>query len=144
MSGLCLGVAANTFAGGWLGTKAALLGAGLGLALLLPFVLIRSMGGGDWKLAGAMGAFLGPHHLVSVLFLAVLLAGFMAVLLIIWKKRVMQTLRNIAHMLGTFFTFHLPGAELTIDNPESLKVPFGIAMAVAVVLYSFGKLWRLF
>jgi len=144
VSGLCVGIAANAFAEGWLGTKTALLGAGLGLAVLLPFVLIRSMGGGDWKLAGAIGAFVGPHHLVSVLILTVLLAGLMAVILIIWKKRVMQTLRNIAHILGTLFTFHLPGTEMTIDNPDSSKVPFGIAMAVAVVLFSFGKLWKLF
>ena len=140
ISGLWVGIAANSLAWGWRGTKDALLGAGLGLALLLPLVLIRSLGGGDWKLAGAVGAFTGPHHLISVLVFSALVAGVMAVILIIWKKRVMQTLRNIAHMLGAFATFHLPGTEVTLDNPESLKVPFGIAMAIAVILYSAGQL----
>ncbi|HEV2716272.1 MAG TPA: A24 family peptidase, partial [Terriglobales bacterium] len=129
LSGLFAGIAANSVAWGWHGTRDALLGAGLGLALLLPLVLVRSLGGGDWKLAGAVGAFMGPHHLISVLVFSALVAGFMAVVLIIWKRRVIQTLRNIGHMLGAFATLHLPGSEVTLDNPESLKVPFGIAMA---------------
>jgi prepilin peptidase CpaA len=143
MSGVIVGIGANSLAWGWRGTKDALLGAGLGLALLLPLVLIRSLGGGDWKLAGAVGAFMGPQHLISALIFSALVAGFMAVVLIIWKRRVMQTLRNIGHMLGAFATLHLPGSEITIDNPESLKVPFGIAMAFAVILYSAAQLWRI-
>ena len=43
--GLFIGIAANAVVGGWPGAKSSLLGAGLGLALLLPFVLVRSMGG---------------------------------------------------------------------------------------------------
>ncbi len=65
----------------------------------------------------------------------------MAVVLIIWKKRVGQTLRNLAHMLASLFTLHLPGPELSLDNPESLKVPFGVAVAVAVVLYTVRQAW---
>src|SRR5438094_5629721 len=40
------------------GTRAGLQGAGLALALLLPFVVLRGLGAGDWKLMGALGAFL--------------------------------------------------------------------------------------
>ncbi len=47
--------AANTLLGGWSGLKTSLLGAVIGLALLLPFVLLRSLGAGDWKLAGSAG-----------------------------------------------------------------------------------------
>jgi prepilin peptidase CpaA len=142
-SGLLVGVAANTLAWGWAGTETSLLGAGLGLLLLLPLVLLRSLGGGDWKLAGAMGAFVGPHHLVSLLIGGVLIAGIMAVILIIWRRRVGQTLRNLWHMLAAFFTLRLPGAEVSLDNPESLKVPFGVAFAIAVILYSAGKVLRI-
>jgi len=52
--GFFIGLTVNTVAGGWLGLKIALLGAGLGLLVLLPFVLVRSLGAGDWKLAGAL------------------------------------------------------------------------------------------
>jgi prepilin peptidase CpaA len=141
VSGLLLGIAANSLARGWTGTKDSLLGAGLGLIILLPFVLLRSLGAGDWKLIGALGAFLGPAHLLTVLLGAILVAGVMAVILIIWKKRVGQTVRNLGKMLAAFFTFHVPGPELTLDNPESLKIPFGVAVAVTVVVYSARQAW---
>jgi len=139
--GLVLGIAANSLAGGWVGAKDSLLGAALGLALLLPLVLIRSLGGGDWKLVGALGAFLGWQRLIAVLLSTVLVAAVMAVVLVLWKKRVRQTLRNLGHMLASFFTLHLPGPELTLDNPESLKVPFGVAVAIAVILYTARQAW---
>ncbi len=141
VSGLLLGIAANAVAGGWAGIRESLLGAGLGLIILFPFVMLRSLGAGDWKLIGALGAFLGPGHLVTVLVGAILVAGFMALVLIIWKKRVGQTLRNIGKMLGAFFTLHLPGPELTLENPEALKIPFGVAVAVTVVVYSARQAW---
>jgi prepilin peptidase CpaA len=141
LPGLLLGIAANSLARGWMGTKDSLLGAGLGLGLLLPFVLIRSLGGGDWKLMGALGAFLGPRNLVAVLLGTVLVAGAMAVVLVVWNKRVRQTVRNLGHMLAAFFTLHLPGPELSLDNPESLKVPFGVAVAITVILYSARQVW---
>jgi prepilin peptidase CpaA len=138
---LFLGIGVNTLATGWAGAKEAVLGAGLGLGLLLPFVLLRSLGGGDWKLIGALGAFLGPLRLITVLAITVLTAGVMAVLVIVWKRRIGQTLRNLAHMLASLFTLRLPGPELSLDNPDSLKIPFGVAVAVAVVLYTVRQAW---
>jgi prepilin peptidase CpaA len=139
--GLLLGITVNSLTRGWLGAKDSLLGAGLGLLLLLPFVLMRSLGAGDWKLVGALGAFLGPSHLVTVLFATVLVAGLMALILVIWKRRMGQTLRNMARMIAAMFSFHLPGPEVSLDNPEALKIPFGVAAAVAVLLHTAGRFW---
>jgi prepilin peptidase CpaA len=141
LPGVLVGVATNSAAWGWAGAKTSLLGAALGLALLLPFVLIRSLGAGDWKLIGAVGAFFGPQRLVAVLLVSVLVAGVMAVGLVIWKGRVLETLRNLVRMLGAFLTLHLPGPEISLDNPESLKVPFGVAVAIAVILYTVSHAW---
>jgi prepilin peptidase CpaA len=139
--GLLAGLTANALAAGWPGTKDSLLGAGLGLALLLPFVVIRVLGAGDWKLVGALGACLGLHHLPTVLLAAVLVNGAVAIAMIIRKRRVIQTMRNFAHMLAAVFSLHLPGPALTLDNPEAVKVPFGVAVAVAVVLYTVRHAW---
>jgi prepilin peptidase CpaA len=138
-----LGIAVNAYVGRWQGAKAALLGAALGLALLLPFVLLKALGGGDWKLIGALGAWLGPSRLVAVLILAIFAAGILAIVMVVWKKRVRRTLRNIGHMLASLFTLHLPGPELSLDNPESTKVPFGVAVALAVVFYVGMAGWRM-
>lgn len=138
---LIAGIVANSVAAGWMGAKESLLGAALGLGILLPFVLIRSLGAGDWKLVGALGAFLGPSRLITVLMWTILVAGLMAVVLIIWKKRVKQTARNLAHMIAGLFALHLPGPEVSLDNPESSKIPFGVAVAVTVVLYTVSQAW---
>src|SRR5579864_1687127 len=135
--GFVAGVAVNVVLGGWVGLKTSLLGALLGLGLLLPFVLLRSLGAGDWKLAGALGAFAGPDALADLLIGSVFVAGVMAV---IYKGRLRQTISNIGHILVSLVTFRLPSTRVSLDNPDSLKVPYGVALAFTVVLY--GVLWR--
>ena len=138
---LAVGMVLNVAVGHWTGLKDSLVGAGLGLVLLLPFVLLRSLGAGDWKLAGALGAFTGPGALVDLLLGSVLVAGLMALALVIYKRRFLQTIRNIGHILISLVTFQLPGQRVSLDNPDSLKVPYGVALALTVVLY--GILWKL-
>jgi len=140
--GLLLGIALNSAFGGWSGMKASLLGALIGLACLLPFVLLRSLGAGDWKLAGALGAFVGKDLLIDLLLGSILVAGIMALALIIYKGRIAQTARNIGHILTSLFTFRLPGSRVSLDNPDALKVPYGVALAATVVLYSAALVWR--
>jgi prepilin peptidase CpaA len=139
--GLLIGLAVNTVAGGWVGLKIALLGAGLGLLVLLPFVLVRSLGAGDWKLAGALGAFVGPGALLDLLMVSVFIAGVMALGLVIYKRRLRQTFRNIGRLLASMATFRMPDAEVSLDNPQSLKVPYGVALALAVVLFGIWN-WK--
>jgi prepilin peptidase CpaA len=140
--GLLVGIAVNAAAGGWGGIKTSLLGAGLGLLLLLPFVFVRSLGAGDWKLAGALGAFVGPGILVDVLMGSVFVAGIMALGLVIYKRRLKQTLRNMGRLLASLFTFHMPGSEVSLDNPQSLKIPYGVALALTTLLYGVWN-WKM-
>ncbi len=138
--GLLVGMSVNTLLGGWGGLKTSLLGAGLGLLLLLPFVFLRSLGAGDWKLAGALGAFVGWEMLVNLLMGSILVAGVMALALVIYKRRFRQTLRNIWGLLASMLTFRMPGAAVSLDNPESLKVPYGVALALTTLLFGVGSL----
>lgn len=137
--GLLAGIAVNTVTGGWTGAKASLLGAGLGLLLLLPFVVIKALGAGDWKLIGAIGACLGSTRLIAVLIGSVFVAGVMALGLIIYKGRARQALVNMAHMLRAFLTMHLPGPQVSLDNPDAVKIPFGVAVALTVVLFGVRR-----
>ena len=139
--GLLIGIAANSTASGLGGLKTSLLGAGLGLLLLLPFVFVRSLGAGDWKLAGALGAFVGPSVLIDLLVVSVFVAGIMALGLVIYKRRLKETLSNIGRLLGSLLTFRMPAAEVSLDNPQSLKIPYGVALAVTTLGYAVGKLW---
>ena len=135
VTGLCIGIALNAAFGGWHGALLALEGAGLALALLLPFVLLRALGAGDWKLMGALGAFLGPKALLSVLIVAVLVAGAMGVVQMIRANRVAGTLKNMWVLVQGFLTFGLRAhPEISLDNPGLLKLPFGVAVAIATVI----------
>jgi prepilin peptidase CpaA len=140
VSALVVGVAGNAVLGGWSGLATSLKGALVGLVLLLPLVLLRSLGAGDWKLAGALGAFAGPTMLMGLLMWSVFVAGVMALALVVYKGRMRQTLRNIGHILVSLVTFRLPESRVSLDNPDSLKIPYGVALAFTVVLY--GILWR--
>jgi hypothetical protein len=53
-------------------------------------------------------------------------------------------LRNLGRLTAAFFSLHLPGTDLTIDNPEAIKVPFGVAAAIAVLLYTASQQWGAF
>jgi prepilin peptidase CpaA len=139
--GFVIGVSANVLAGGLAGLKASLLGAGLGLLVLLPFVFLRSLGAGDWKLAGALGAFVGWEALVNLLMGSVFVAGIMALGLVIYKRRFKETLRNMGRLLASMLTFRMPGPEVSLDNPQSLRVPYGVALALTTLLYGIAKTW---
>jgi prepilin peptidase CpaA len=139
--GFLVGLSVNVLAGGWAGLRTSLLGAGLGLLVLLPFVFLRSLGAGDWKLAGALGAFVGVEGMLDLLMGSVFVAGVMALGLVIYKRRFKETLRNIGRLLGSMLTFRMPGAEVSLDNPQSLKVPYGVALALTTLLFGIGKMW---
>lgn len=139
VSGLLLGVVVNTVLGGWSGLKTSLLGAGLGLLALLPFVIVRALGAGDWKLAGALGAIVGPVVFRDLLIVSVFVAGIMALGLVIYKRRFKETMRNMGRLLVSMIMFRMPGPEVSLDNPHSAKIPYGVALALTTVLYGIGR-----
>lgn len=133
--GFCVGVLGNVILGGWSGAKSSVMGAGIALAVLLPVVLLRGLGAGDWKLMGALGAVVGGGQIVSLLFAAVVVAGLIAVVQMIRQRRVSVTLRNLWELLRGFFVLGLrPHPEINLENPEANTLPFGVAVAAATLL----------
>jgi prepilin peptidase CpaA len=131
---LFFGVALNTILGGWDGALAALAGAGLMLALLLPLVWLRAMGAGDWKLMGALGAFLGAKQIFVVFLGTTLLTGILAVIQMVRADRVKTTLLNVWELIKGFFVYGLvPHPVIRVDNPKQLSLPYGVAAAGAMV-----------
>ena len=52
------------------------------------------------------------------------------------------SMRNIGRLLASMLTFRMPDAEVSLDNPQSLKVPYGVALALTTVLYSVWA-WKM-
>src|SRR5262245_43225428 len=90
-SALLIGLVVNTYLGGLQGTLSSVQGIGLGLAMLLPFYLLRTMGAGDVKLLAAFGALLGPQMLVSVAVYASILGGIQAMVILRRHRRLSLT-----------------------------------------------------
>jgi prepilin peptidase CpaA len=139
--GFAVGLTLSAIVNGWSGLRDSLLGTGLAFALLLPFWLLKSLGAGDLKFAAALGAYTGPGRLIDILIGSVFVAGVMALMLVIYKRRLLETIKNIGHILVSLVTFRLPGSHVTLDNPNALTIPKGVALALTVLLY--GVLWKL-
>jgi prepilin peptidase CpaA len=144
VTGFSSGLALHALLNGWKGAVISLEGTLLALAILLPLVLLRALGAGDWKLMGALGSMLGPWMLVFALLASIFVAGFMAVLLVFQTGRVRETARNIGDLVKGFFVFGLRAhPEISLDNPDALKLPFGVAAAFGTLICFVAAHWHL-
>jgi len=73
-----LGLLLQLALSGWSGFGEALLGALVGLVILMPLYLLRAMGAGDVKLLSALGTFLGPHWALVAGIYTLLFGGLFA------------------------------------------------------------------
>jgi len=111
---------------------AALGGMGIGLAVFLPFYLLRGMAAGDVKLMAVVGAFTGPDDAFAIAVLTWCVGGVMALVLVMVRGRTRLAIGNIGRMLTGIVT---PG--IGIIAPEQDKsagtMPYGVAIAIGTV-----------
>jgi prepilin peptidase CpaA len=99
------------------------------------------MGGGDLKLLAALGTMVGPRDTLIILMATAIAGGLMAVIYAIYRGRLWSTLLNTA----TVMKFHASSGlqahpEANLDNPEALRLPYGLAIA-AGTFYTFVTEW---
>jgi prepilin peptidase CpaA len=141
VSGFVLGLGINGVLFGWTGIKGGLEGAGIAIAVLIIPVILRGIGAGDLKLMIALGACLGPWRFLNVLLASIFIAGIMAIIEIVRRRRVKKTFSNLAVLIRAFATFGMGAREtiVTLDDPGALRLPFGVAIALAMVLVVFAN-----
>ena len=115
--------------GGW--PHGTLMGSLLGLLFgLVPFgilVTLGGLGGGDMKLMGAIGAWSASWQVVlGTTIYALIVAALIALVLMVWHKRVGVTLGRLVGIVAT--------RDLGPDDPQAPKVPFAVAAAVGAAL----------
>jgi prepilin peptidase CpaA len=106
----------------------------LGGGIFFVFFLVHGMGAGDVKMMAAVGAWVGPHGTLRVLIATALAGGVLAVVYMVFYKRVGSTFRNVFVLLR----FHLlsgvrPHPELNLQAPATIRVPYGLAIAVGTL-----------
>jgi prepilin peptidase CpaA len=93
------------------------------------------MGAGDVKLLSAVGAILGPRLVFFAFIWTAIAGGVIAVTVMISRKAVMQTFRNLRILIqGWVIAGSNSEANLTIRNQSLIKLPYGVAIAVGTSL----------
>jgi prepilin peptidase CpaA len=120
--GLVAGLLLQSAYGGWHGLSTGVLGALVGLGVLLPFHVLKGMGAGDVKLAAAAGAYLSPG---TALFgaLATLVAGGVCALL--WLA--------VQRPQGLLTPVDSTGGPASNDAPlKRTRFPYAVAIATGM------------
>jgi len=139
--GIVLGVVLRWALFGWNGLGAAVAGCLFMGGIMFLFYAVRAMGAGDVKLVAAIGSVVGPRHAVVVLLATGVCGGVLAIVYALYRRRFTATLRNV----GSALRFHAWAGlhahpELNLDNPATLRMPYGLAIA-AGTLYTFLAIW---
>lgn len=142
--GAAFGVSYNAVFSGGLGLAGSIEGLGTGLALLLPFYLLRAMGAGDVKLMAMAGAFLGPWDTLGAVLGTFLAGGVLAVAIALKARSLGRMFKNIGAMAtGSVFRLAAGGSPV-MDVPAASvgKLPYGVAIALGtsgfIILHGFG------
>lgn len=137
---LTFGAALAAFAygaaiGGWSGLGWALAGWATGLAVFLPFFLLRGIGGGDVKLVAALGAWLGPAAALWIGVFAALAGGPLALLVAASSGYLKQAFSNVWSLL-TFWRVmgFRPHPALTLENSATPRLPYAVPILVGLVV----------
>lgn len=117
----------------------ALLGLVAGVALLIPFYLIRAMGAGDVKLMGMIGSFLGASGVYGTALATMAAGGLLAIGMtasmrmlpqLFANLRTMLIQRHIQQMSGSFSS-EMPAL------PSVGKMPYAIPIFAGTVIQLF-------
>lgn len=125
---------------GALGASGAMLGALVGLALLLPLYLMRTMGAGDVKLMAALGSFVGPVETFSLVLTILAVGGVLAVVRSVWTRKSRVVFGNVMLALDSFSS--LSGGAPPFDpvTQSADRMPYALAFAGGLLAYGY---WRL-
>jgi len=116
---------------GRLGLTGALAGLAVGFGPLLICWLAGGIGGGDAKLMGAIGALGGMRFAIGAMMYGFIVAALMAVVVMIRRRVVVQTLRRVWHTLALLVMPGVRPADPT--GKDSPQIPFAVALCVGAV-----------
>jgi prepilin peptidase CpaA len=111
----------------------ALGGIALGLALFLPFYLVRGMAAGDVKMMAVVGAFTGPGEALEVAVLTWCAGGVMALCLVLARSRLRLALGNIGHLLSGLMVPGTRMKDMALQQSAG-SMPYGLAIAIGTIV----------
>jgi prepilin peptidase CpaA len=140
LAGIIAGFLLGIVTGGLPGVGRAAGGMFLGFGAYFVLYCLHAMGAGDVKLMAAVGAIVGPSNWIVVLVATALAGGVLAVVLMIAKARVRETLWNTAYILNELVHLRPPyrrRSHLDVKHPGALNMPHAIAIAAGTLFCLF-------
>lgn len=114
---------------GWEGVITSIAGFAIGFCLLLPFYLLKGMRGGDLKLMGAVGAFLGFNTLLAVGF-SLVIGSILGVLVLMWRRGGLDFIKRYWQMINYFAYTGLVSYQAPArDDAAATSFPYALAIA---------------
>jgi len=107
--------------------RASFLGLIIGAAILFVFFAFGGIGGGDVKLMGAVGAFLGSHHIQAAVVYTSIVGAALTLLILVWRPDFWARLGHLVCKVS----FRRKEAGAT-PPPSALAVPVPYAVAIAI------------
>lgn len=105
-----------------------------GLALFLPFYLLRGMGAGDVKLLACLGAWLGPGAALWTALYASIAGGVMAVVVGLASGYLTEALLNVHLLLAHWWVSGpRPLAAVTLEHGRGPRLPYALPIAAGAV-----------
>jgi prepilin peptidase CpaA len=129
VSGVVLGIAMNTLIGAPdAGLVFSLVGFAVAFGIYLTLYALRAMGAGDAKLMAAIGALVGWQRWFGIFFVTALIGGAMAIILVMFRKRLKKTFFNVSFILSEMKSgrpAYLANEELDVRNKKAVGLPHG-------------------
>jgi prepilin peptidase CpaA len=125
-----------------IGLGSALAGGLVGFMGFGVFYLLRAVGAGDVKLAGATGLFIGHPDMLWVNLLIVLAGGLLSITWAVISGQLGQTLRNLGTGLTRLWLSrqHGPSAQPTVFPVSATRLPYALAIGAGTAVHEL-KLW---
>ena len=118
----------------WLAAKGFLLAFGLNLVMYI----LHMIGAGDVKLLAAVGAMVGISDFIGIFMLTALIGGVLAIVLMMLKGRVRQTLWNVGYMISELIRWrapHLTREQLDVGSDKALRLPGAVRVCLGVIAF---------
>ena len=132
---LVSGIVVESLTDGWSGAGRSLSGVGLALLLFGLPCFLRGMGMGDLKLAAGVGAWIGPSQFFLAFVVTGIVGGIMAGSYALFRGSLGKSLDSTGNLFSHFRQTGIrPHADVRIDNPAGLSIPYAPAIAIGTLL----------
>ena len=114
------------------GIQASISGIVVGMVVLIPFYLLKGIGGGDVKLLGAIGSLKGVEFVLNCHLWSLVIASIAALIIVVMKRALRPTInavfKSALSIVNPQSAFNAPASKYTT------VIPYGMIISIGAVI----------